>query len=296
MIEGEQLAVFLAVAEHRNFVRAADSLGIVQSVASKRLRKLENILGMRLLERGARSEIRLTRAGSLFVEEAQSALTELRRAQKVGENIARGTFGPLRIGYVFSAAMSGLLGKIVRTLREGCPDIVVTPRPLDTPTQLREIEAGEIDVAIVRPRAAWPAGTKVIGNFQEPVVLAMSGAIPLASRPTVEASNLHGQTLIIPQFREEFWLAEIVNRLRAAAGTNLTTRKTGDFITAAALAAVGEGIVVGPESLCRLKLDGLAFRELSGCNLTVDLAIIVRNEVPELLLQCIENSIGSITA
>ena len=44
MLDGDQLEVFLAIAETRHFVRAADRLGIAQSVVSKRLQRLEDRL------------------------------------------------------------------------------------------------------------------------------------------------------------------------------------------------------------------------------------------------------------
>lgn len=282
VIERDQLAAFLAIVDHGNFARAADGLGTTQSVASKRLQKLEHTLGMRLLDRGARSKVRLTRSGELFLSEARAALDAVLKAEKVGANIARGTVGPLQLGYVLSAAMSGLLARIVRNLRSALPDLEVMPRPMDTPAQLRGIDAGEIDVAIVRPRPSWPRDTAILGTYREPVILAINNADPLASLPTIGALDLTGRTLIIPQFQEEYWLSDVISQFCPGGDTTYVIRKTGDFITAAALAAAGEGVAIAPRSLSKLALEDLAFRPVADHHLSVELVAIAREELPLL--------------
>lgn len=293
MIDRYQLAAFLAIVEYRNFARAADNLGTTQSVASKRLQKLEHALGVRLLNRGARSEVRLTRSGELFLSEARAALDAVLKAEKVGANIARGTVGPLRLGYVLSAAMSGLLVRIVRDLRNAIPDLEVIPRPMDTPTQLCCIDAGEIDVAIVRPRPSWPHDTTTLGTYREPVILAINKADPLASLTVIGAPDLTGRTLIIPQFREEYWLSDVIDKFCSGSETTYAVRKTGDFITAAALAAAGEGVAITPRSLSTFALEGLAFRPVADPHLSVELVAIAREELPLLPRLTIMRSFSS---
>src|SRR6478735_2675794 len=63
----------LAVAEHRNFTRAAQALHVSQPTLSQQIRQLEVALGALLLDRTGRS-VRLTDAGEAYVSHARRAL------------------------------------------------------------------------------------------------------------------------------------------------------------------------------------------------------------------------------
>ena len=64
---------FLAVAEHRNFTRAAEALHVSQPTLSQQIRQLEDTLRVQLLDRSGRT-IQLTDAGAAYVRYAQRAL------------------------------------------------------------------------------------------------------------------------------------------------------------------------------------------------------------------------------
>lgn len=293
MLDTRLLLLFLKVIETGSFGKAADSLGIAQSVASKRLARLEDKLGVRLLERGSRSQIRLTRAGELFVDEARRALAAVETAERVGRNIGRGEAGPLRVGYVFSAAMSGVLTKLVAGLRAALPMLDVQPRLLDTPTQLAEIERGAIDVAIVRPRPAWPLAARPVGAHKEALIIAMASSSPLAAAHEIRPRDLVGQVFITPQFHEKVGLADEVHQLARAGGlADPDIRRTDDFITAAALAAAGCGVILAPASLANLALEGLTFRPIADYRETLSLFILARTDAPPLPLAHLDRLFG----
>lgn len=293
MLDGASLEVFLAVVEHGHFVRAADSLGIAQSVASKRLARLEDALGARLLERGSRTRITLTRAGALFVDEARAALAALRQAERIGRAVARGSAGPLRVGYVFSAAMSGVLPRLVRTLRERLPGVEVLPSLMDTPAQLRALAEGALDVAIVRPRPSWPERAVEVARYGEAMIVALGDGMALAGRVALSPADLVGQTFLTPQFHEEVGLAETVRDLARAGGLPAPIiRRTGDFITAAALAAAGEGVILAPQSLAALRIEGLTFRPITGYTARIELVVLARQELPAEQLTALTREAG----
>ena len=72
----ESLKLFLAVAEHASFTRAAIELGMTQPTISKRIQQLETQLGSLLLYRHGRG-VRLTEAGVRLAEVARSVLLQL---------------------------------------------------------------------------------------------------------------------------------------------------------------------------------------------------------------------------
>lgn len=284
MLQGESLEAFLAIVEEGHFTRAADRLGIAQSVASKRLARLEDELKARLLDRGSRNRVALTRAGELFVPEAREVLAALRRAERLGRAIGRGTAGPVRIGYVFSGAMTGLLTGLVRALRTALPELQLVLTLLDTPAQLRSLADGSLDLAIVRLRPSWPERAQEICRQTEDVVVALGEGTKLAASSFLRPADLVGQTFITPQLQEEVGLADDVRRLARVGGLpNPRIIGTGDFITAACLAAAGEGIILAPASLQNLGIAGLTFRPLQDYSDEMTLALLARPEIPPAL-------------
>lgn len=110
-----ELATFLSVAKHRSFNRAALERGVASSAVSHSVRKLEERVGVRLLNRTTRS-VSLTDAGERFVSELSPAFDQIGRAMD-GLNAYRGTpFGLLRITIPASIApyvLSDVLGPLI---------------------------------------------------------------------------------------------------------------------------------------------------------------------------------------
>ena len=64
-VETRTLRYFIAVAEHLHFSKAADALGVSQSVLSVAIQRLETQLGVKLLQRNKRQPVSLTDAGKI---------------------------------------------------------------------------------------------------------------------------------------------------------------------------------------------------------------------------------------
>ncbi|MDX6700529.1 MAG: hypothetical protein QOF26_755, partial [Baekduia sp.] len=76
-----QLEYFAAVARHRHFRRAAESLYVTQSAVSQQVRRLEAELGLELLRRtGGQPPVELTPAGAELLERAEAILGDVARA------------------------------------------------------------------------------------------------------------------------------------------------------------------------------------------------------------------------
>ncbi len=265
MLEREHLEAFVTVADELHFGRAAQRLGVAQSAISKRLKRLEDVLGGRLLERGSRTQVRLTREGAIFLPEARAALESLKATQRIGRSVLSGVAGPLRIGYVFSGAMTGTLSRLVRRLSQRFPELDIVPTLMETPAQLEALAAGRIDVGIIRPRPDYPARLSLHDIHREGMLVAMNADHPLALRDTVTPTDLAGCTFIVPQFHEAAGFVETVRQIAQVGGfPSPRIIASADFITAASLAAAGVGIVVAPVSLGRIAIDDLACRPLAG--------------------------------
>ena len=77
----KQLEAFVATAEYSSFTKAAEVMFLTQSTVSSHVSALEDILGVRLIQRSARQRVALTREGELVYREARDILDRCRTLQ-----------------------------------------------------------------------------------------------------------------------------------------------------------------------------------------------------------------------
>lgn len=265
MLDPRALQSLVVLSEELHFGRAAERLGITQSVLSIRIGRLEDQLGAPLFTRGKRAPVHLTRAGELFLPEARAAVAGVEQAERIGRLAGRGDMGMLRIAHVFSAAVTGVVPALLREVRQEFPALQIELTLMETPEQIAALEDGRIDVGLMRPRPSTPEGieTRIIHN--EPVMLALPHDHPLVGVPSIEPHDLAGETFVIPQFHEEVGLIDTLRRLSMAGGFALRpVERTGDFITALTMVAGGYGVSIVPRSAATLTIEGVVYRKVAG--------------------------------
>lgn len=281
MLETRQLRAFVAVAEHRHFGRAAESLHVVQSAVSAQIGLLEEQFGVRLLNRGKRAAVSLTEAGRLVLIEAKSALQSLERAEQIGRLAGRGEVGRVEVAYVASVAMTGSLATILGRFHRSNPHVELTLAPMDTPAQLTALAQGRIDVGLIRPRSDYPPGVVARVFHEEPLRVALAANHLLAGQARLTAADLIDEAFIIPQFAEDEGFAGHLSDLARVGGfVTRAAHRVGDFITALSMAAGGYGVVLGPASMDRVTIGNLIFREVSDFPDVVRLAAAWRSDSP----------------
>lgn len=297
MIDPDSLGAFVAVAQQRSFSRAADVLAIAQSMVSKRLRRLEDLLETRLIDRSLRHDIRLTRTGELFFPEALETLARLEHTERTGRNLGRGAAGPIRIGFIFSAAMNGTATAIFSELRRALPELQIQPRLMGTPEQMAALKSGHLDMALIRPRPSYPDGCRATEIYSEGLVACLSIDHRLAAADQLTPKQLAGEHLIVPQFHEEVGLIDTIRTLAVSGGFELPPIiRTGDFVTAAVLASAGSGIVLAPESLVRLNIEGVVYRQIAKFPERLQTMLVHRIDAPEAPVRVSLMSVRSVSA
>jgi len=113
------LRVFVAVAEHLNFTRAADALGVTASAASLQIRALEEYLSRPLFRRNGR-QVNLTHEGAALLPRVQQALSDIERA--VDEVRSDRQTGPVKVSTISSFLNQWLLPRMAR-FRAGHPEV-----------------------------------------------------------------------------------------------------------------------------------------------------------------------------
>lgn len=273
-MEIRQLRYFVAVAEEKNFRRAAERLHVAQPALSQQIRKLEHQLRTPLLERTTR-RVELTDAGSVLLETGRRVLAEAEHAETAVRHTALGEIGTLRIGFVSSAALTIVPG-IVHALRAERPGLTVELTELTTDRQLAAIDDGSLDVGIAREVGA-PAGLNVDELVREPLLAAFPHNHPLGHRESVRLSELADEDFIVFPRGQVSRLYDHIAALCHHAGFRMrATQQAVQFPTILGLVAAGTGIAVVPESLRHLQLPGLNYVGLEDPEAVSHLALICR--------------------
>jgi DNA-binding transcriptional LysR family regulator len=187
MLELRHLRYFVAVAEELNFSRAADRLHMAQPPLSAAIRQLEQELGAELLLRTTR-EVRLTEAGSTFLEGARRTLAELDRARSDTQRAAAGDIGDVRVGFSWSARFE-TLPKVGRAFRARHPDVSLLTEEMWNARMLPALRSGTIDVAVsLCPEVAGEFSYLSIRS--EPLVALLAGSHPMARQQEIELREL----------------------------------------------------------------------------------------------------------
>lgn len=163
-----QLRYFEAVARLSHFGQAAEACAVSQPALSVQIKELEETIGAKLFERGAR-QVRLTRMGEEFAGRVQHIL---RSVDELGDLARAGRdrlVGRLRIGVIPTIAPY-LLPSVVEVLARDHPDIDLRLRETITPRLIDELKEGSLDIAIVALPISEPA-FKEVPLFEEEFVL-----------------------------------------------------------------------------------------------------------------------------
>ncbi|CUX66083.1 LysR family transcriptional regulator [Agrobacterium genomosp. 13] len=184
---------FLLVAELQSFTRVAGVMNTSQAAISLRLRRLEEMLGHRLVERTPR-RVRLTAAGERFLEPARAYVAAGRRASDVFEQ------EPTRLAIGVTHHLIGAdLPRILRVISELETSVTLHLRTAGTRTLLELYDAGELDAIVVLRhddirRDGEPLFQESFGWYSSPDFdLPASAPVPLVLQP--EPCNLRAMAL-----------------------------------------------------------------------------------------------------
>jgi DNA-binding transcriptional LysR family regulator len=243
------LRVLREVAERGSFTAAARALGYTQSAVSRRAAALEAAAGSRLFERG-RDGVRLTPAGTRLLARAAVVLAELDAARRELAGLPMAG-GPVRLG-AFPSALAWLVPTALAAVASEHPDVEVRVREGTTPTLVRALRAGTIDLAILartppfRPLDAETPALRAETLVERELMLAVGAGHRFAGRDAVEVAELEG----------ERWVASSSEGGESLLGAwpGLTGRPrivctVRDWMGKLALVAAGVGITTVPALL-----------------------------------------------
>jgi LysR family transcriptional regulator, benzoate and cis,cis-muconate-responsive activator of ben and cat genes len=259
-MELRHLRYFVAVAEERNFTRAARRLNMAQPPLSRQIQQLEEALGVQLFERSSRP-LKLTETGKFFYLHAVQLLAhtaELESMTRRVGNIERS----LSVGFVGST-LYGMLPKIIRRFRDENKTVELSLHEMSTMDQIRALKDGQIDVGFGRIRLEDANIRRVILR-EEKMIVALPEGHPLSINKSVLAlRDVVSETLIIfPKTPRPSYADQVLGAFQDRGLKPHRIYETKELQIALGLVAAGEGISVVPSSVHGLKRADVSYKEL----------------------------------
>jgi DNA-binding transcriptional LysR family regulator len=259
-MELRHLRYFVAVAENLNFTKAAARLHLAQPSLTRQIHKLEEELGVRLLNR-SKTHVALTPEGRSFLTDSRRILSLATESIQAVQRLSRGETGELNLAYLPNFDFE-LLPETLRAFRQAFPHIALNLFDMSPAEQLRALEARKIDLGFVGlppPSTASALHWGSIARHRTVVVLperhrlARKRHISLTDLETMFFVGMSEKTH--PGFRE--WLH------RTCQQVGFTPRILQEAELEAALMtfiAEGLGVTLAREHIKKLPHPGVTFR------------------------------------
>lgn len=193
-IKLKDLRYLVAVADTGHFGKAAARCFVSQPTLSAQLRKLEEYLGVDLIERQPRQAL-LTPAGVEVVARARRIVEASDEVVEIALSHRDPLAGRLRIAFLPTIGPY-LLPFVVQRLHKALPRLELMLHEHQTEPMLERLRAGDLDMGVL----ALPVeldGLHAEPLYDEPFVVAMPTAHPLAERKQLRAEDLRGATLLL---------------------------------------------------------------------------------------------------
>lgn len=188
------LQYFVKLADLKHFSKAAEACFVSQPTLSTQIRKLEEELGVQLVERAPR-KVMLTPVGEEIALRARGVLNDIEQIRTAARRNTNPAEGTLRLG-LFPTLAPYLLPHVIPSIRKAYPRLKLQLSEEKTDDILEMLRRGELDAALL----ALPIdddGLTVKPLFEEPFVLALPEDHPLASKKTVCIDDLSGSELLL---------------------------------------------------------------------------------------------------
>ncbi len=264
----QELRYFTAVVEFRHFGRAAEACNVSQPTLSSQIRKLEEELGVILLER-TNKRVDVTPVGRQILEHAHRVLAEAGQIESVARAARDPLVGALRLGVIPTLAPY-LLPLIFGPLRKAYPGLAIELWEDQTRLLVEGLRSHRLDAALV----ASSLGTNEITEtelFVEPLIAALPPGHLLCAGTSVDERALAADLLVMADGHC------LVNHSLAACGAKAglqSAMQAATLETLVNLVAAGYGTTLIPAlAVSGFEGRGVELRPLSqGASRTIRLA------------------------
>jgi LysR family transcriptional regulator, hydrogen peroxide-inducible genes activator len=188
------LRYLVALAEYKHFGRAAEASFVSQPTLSTQIKKLEDELGVALVERTPR-KVLLTEVGKDIVQRAREVLNEVDQIKAIARRTLDPESGTVRLG-IFPTLGPYLLPHVVPRIRERFPRLELLLVEEKTEVILKQLREGRLDAGVL----ALPVHDDQLHAeflFEEPFLLAVPEGHEFAKRKSLKVDDLADQNLLL---------------------------------------------------------------------------------------------------
>nr|WP_280823800.1 LysR substrate-binding domain-containing protein [Mesorhizobium soli] len=274
-LDSDLLRTFVAVAEAGNFTKAAEQVSRTQSAVSMQIKRLEDMIGEALFDRGSRG-VSLTRRGQELIINARRIVSLIE--ETAASLKAKPLDGPVRIGIPEEYSYS-ILSRALGMFSKQHPKVEITVRYAHSASQIEALEAGELDLAVVFEWEDYSDGEVLMRD------------------PTVwVTSNLHCQheerPLPVALYNRDGWCKDFALRSLEDRGYPYRVAYTSDT-TGGLKLAVASGLAIAPVSRSNIPPDCRELTAAEGFG-DIDASNVVLHRAPGATSEAIKGMADAI--
>ncbi len=247
-----QIEYFLEVARTMNFHRAAENKFISQQVISRQVQALEQELDLELFDRSNKRNLTLTPAGELLYNSWKESVEDMKYALEQARNLGqkdRIVLGIHAISWIVDSAVD-----LLQQIRNKNKDLTIETIVAGTALLEEELRQGNIHLILTFSSeiSAKDINYCKIGSTKIHPAIMMAKSHPLASRKTLDLSDLESETIYL--LKNSFSKDASRRVLRDFEEHNLSPQRIEYFDNAESMETklmMGEGICIGLDTMFR---------------------------------------------
>ena len=193
MITLRDLQYLVALDTHRHFGRAAEACFVSQPTLSGQFKKLEDRLGLTLVERN-RHQVVMTQAGTELAERARSLIADAKEFERHANSLVDPLKGDMHLGLVPTLAPY-LLARVMAPLSESLPDLNFFLHEHQTDDLLIQLDSGQLDLLVLPWKEEMDCFDR-IDLFNEPLQLAAPAHHPILQTNPLNLDSLEGERVL----------------------------------------------------------------------------------------------------
>ncbi|MGU3626701.1 LysR family transcriptional regulator [Comamonas sp. C24C] len=290
------LHYFVTLAEELHFSRAAQRLSISQPPLSVAIKQLEQELQAQLFERSSKG-VRLTAAGEHLLGKARQLLALSQQAAQETRDVAQGTRGHLRLGFVGSSLYRGL-PQALEQFQHSHPQVRVDMLEANSAEQILGLQQMRLDMALVHSMQP-PKGIDSQLLVEEPFVVCLPEQHPLHASAAIDLAELRNDRLILfsslvsPTYHQRIYEMCLTHGFAPE-----VRHEVRHWLSVISLVSLGQGVALVPEALARVGMPRLVFRALRGTHPSSEMLAMWRrapaNPLVARLLACLRAAAESL--
>ncbi|MBZ7921494.1 LysR family transcriptional regulator [Ensifer adhaerens] len=274
------LRYVFAAADNGSFRRAAAAVGVQESAISRRIRDLEDALGVALFVR-SNSGVRLTHAGRQFIARTRKGVNQINHAILDAASSGRGEVGKVRIG-IFTSLATGFLADLLRAFVDNNSDVRPELVEGGPAMHIAAIQHHQLDVAFLtgRPQADR---CDTLHLWNERVLVAIPESHEFSGRADIMWSDLRDRHFIVSESDPGPEIHDYLVKHLADLGRHPSVeRHAVGRDNLLNLVAMNQGLTVQSEATMGSQFPGVIYRPLKGEVLPFNAIWLRENDNPAL--------------